>query len=250
MRLPLTLLLLIFFSVSCSRKAPVEEPETTAEVEEDFSAKYERERKATRLAAETKIDELATKNGAIPDRKWREQFSKYGVNRYSIEVQDAVAALKGRPIVIVATMVDLFRSGGKHYMICADAYGHHFLLTCSEEIAKAILSKPFNEESFGMRETYAVVAKLKRVEITYDQSRRVELGEIAFHELEFSVYGDEVEADDEDDFVKTDAEENAEIKEGILFPELCIKGECVEASFLEGIDQTELSLFYDQIIEE
>ncbi len=247
----LPLILLIFCCVSCSRKnPPAEKVNASTETEEDFSAKYERERKETRHNAETKIEELATKTGAIPDRKWREQFSKWGVNRYSIEVQDAVNALKGRPIVIAATMVDLFRSGGKHYIICADAYGHHFLLTCSEEIVKAILSKPFDEESFGIRETYAVVAKLKRVEITYDRTRRVELGEIAFHELEFSVYGDEVEADDEDDFVKTDAEENAEIKEGILFPELCIKGECLEASFLEGIDKAELSFFYDQVIEE
>jgi hypothetical protein len=241
---------------SCSSNlSPVVDPNQAAGVEnqqhvetaaEKIKREEEEKEKDKHRIAESATEQLMTKHSAISYRTWRQQFSRSGNTRFSLQLQDAIAARKGEPVVLVAGVVDLFRKGSRKYLRCEDAYGTNVLLVCDDSVVKIILDSPIDDDGIGAGEAYAIVARLRGVSLTYEQNRTAKINDIPFNELDLTPLTDgtvEIGGTEEvTDTVKADAY----IDEGAWYPKLIILGECVDAVRLVGVDREDVPQFSEE----
>jgi hypothetical protein len=221
---------------------------------ESFLERFERERaefdrkraEKKRLALVT-LDGMAKKHDALSEAEWRKRFSRSGVVRYSLELQEGIRAVNGKAIIIVVGIVDVAEERGSHFVVGEDNFGATFILKTSEAIARKIIEAPVNSYSEVRGEGFALAVKLYEVRILYTRQREVSISEIPFHELDISSYPDgEAEIRNKEEVTEM-VERDAYVEERGLYPAANVVGECFDAEQLDGVERYDFELVHDDV---
>lgn len=189
-------------------------------LKEEQARKHEREQKAS---VERMLDDLARRHNAV--RNWATPYQKpdESMQVFTLEVQDSFAQLKGRPIIVIGRVSDVYRAGNAYRVLCQyeprpshvyDSRKVIFVLETDEALARKIISTLNDASDFPRALAFAVSPQ--RMEVV--------------HLREQVVVGQYIQ--DSEEFPEGGLGET-EIEQGDVQPHLQVSGRCLGA-ILDG----------------
>ena len=133
---------------------------STEQAREESAKQAEQTRKETIHKA---IIELANKHNAVVN--WKEPLSKIESYVFTMEVEDALLRKDNRPVLFLATVLDVERKENKYllHFLVEDLEGLSvikFVLDSSDEQVKKITQQQFEDR---LSEKFAVIAEIQKV---------------------------------------------------------------------------------------
>ena len=149
------------FVNGCEKKTPKQKEEMTAQ------------KSANKFQHLPQVRELCSKYNAVTD--WKQPLGKRGFmgHTYTIEVEDTLIGIEGRPILFYGTINDIVKESDKYLVYFAfgfaatlrdissivAGYNVFFVLECTPEQVEHIINLPAE-----MYDEYAVIAQISKVE--------------------------------------------------------------------------------------
>jgi uncharacterized protein with NRDE domain len=157
----------------------------------------ESEKRGQVVAAETnkQVGDLAARSGAVTDWRQRIVGTDWQEDGYSIELQDTLGTVSGKPVLVEGTIADIFRRGKRSYIVISDVGldSVWFVVECdtsqTDELKKARPRHP--RAAFVVQVNLVEKDKLKLETSSEpdDEGGREDVTEIARGSDEFFVHG-------------------------------------------------------------
>ena len=230
--LHLGLSLLTLICVSCGRPDPIQVDDGTNDDASTKQQTHKREQAEKNAAVEQTLKSLASRHNAVRD--WTAFYRKDGEfpQVFTLEFQNALKRLDGRPGIVVCRVTDVYQAGESYRILChydpepdslqADIWPSvTFLLEADDSTARKIVRLSNDHTDKMAFERYFAFAVLPtRMKVAYRRERTaqgeyIEDGEGEHHEGRHA---------------------DAEIVEGDLYPTFEVFGRCLEVIYLENYD--------------
>ena len=229
-RIRFALILVFVVCVSCRQHEERQEPSKSVESPEEANERLI-------ASVQRSVEELASRHNALRD--WAGIQTKGNDDQvFTLEVQDALERLDGRPIVFVSTVRDIFKVNEGYRLLCHYAprdelplYSANdsswdalatvstvtFLLEVDEVTARQIVETLRKSEDDWYIPQFFAIAILPRQTQVILSWEEYAVGEI----IEEGEYQESRQAE-------------VEIQDGVLSPRVLITGQCLEIVHLEG----------------